>query len=135
MSPEAAADAWEDWVLSLRGEERLTIRALGAPGYAAQRRVRVGLDGQLDGAAVRLTAASALFRSGRSVRLTGTSSDVTLTPKGLGIRLQEDGVTRGMRLWSGWKFPDPTGHTVLAACLFEWAMLDYFPQTPVLRLL
>ncbi|MGW5423465.1 hypothetical protein [Streptomyces sp. NPDC003943] len=132
-SAEAAAEGWEDWVLSLRDEERLTVRGLAAPGYVSRKVIKKGVDGDLDGAGVRITASSALAQSKRSVRVQGAAIDVVFMSKGLSVHLLESDVSRGSRSPSGWQFSHPTDTAVLAACLFEWAELEYFLRTPGLR--
>ncbi|MFI8965570.1 hypothetical protein ACIGO8_26055 [Streptomyces sp. NPDC053493] len=134
-SAEAAADGHENWVLSLRDSERLTVHGLAAPGYGSRKVVRAGVEGILDGSALRIAAMSALLQSGRSVRMTGASLDITFVPRRLTVRLLEAGVERGVRPPGGWRFSHPTDAAILAACLFEWAELDHFLRTPGLRAL
>ncbi|MFE7414816.1 hypothetical protein [Streptomyces laurentii] len=129
------ANGWEDWILSLRGEERLTVSGFAAPGYDSRKRIRGGLDGHLDGVGIRVTAASALVQSKRWVRLAGTPLEITLRPRGLSIDLREGDVVRAVRSPAGWRFLEPTDRVVLVACLFEWADMEYFLRTPGVRVL
>ncbi|MFJ7264747.1 hypothetical protein ACIQV2_31840 [Streptomyces globosus] len=135
LHTEAAADALEDWGLSLEGEERLTAMGLASSTYASRKWLRMGIAVSVDDEACRATVSSAFLRTNRSVRLVGPTADMEFRPRGVGVVLLESGEPRGVRRVREWEFATPTASAVLAACLFEWAEMDYFLRTPGLRLL
>ncbi|MFD8641751.1 hypothetical protein ACFV14_15795 [Streptomyces zaomyceticus] len=133
--PEAAAESWEDWTLSLEGEPRVRLRGLGAPGYLSRKLLGRGIDGTWDGRACQVRVASAAARSKRSVDIAGGPVDVRFRLSGLSIQLLQGDECHGVRSAGRWDLSTPTDGAALGACLFEWAEMDYFLRMPGLRLL
>lgn len=132
---ESAAEAREDWAVTLQSGQRLEVHGLAAPGFLVRKRLRGGVAGSLDGQACRVAVSSAYFWPKRSVCLQGDSVELAFTTRGLAMSLMEDGEMRGVRRGGGWEFSASTAPAILAACLFEWAEMAYFLRTPGLRLL
>ncbi|MER8234601.1 hypothetical protein [Streptomyces sp. NPDC094049] len=131
--PEAAADGWEDWTLALRGEPRLRIQGLGAPGHLSRKLLARGLDGVWDGEECRVRVASSLARSRRSASVERASVRVAFRPAGLRTQVVQGDEPQGSRSGGRWDLSAPTDTVVLGVCLFEWAEMDHFLRTPGLR--
>ncbi|MFC8267933.1 hypothetical protein ACFUIZ_19700 [Streptomyces cinereoruber] len=133
--PEAAAESWENWIFSLRGEPRMEVHGLGAPGALSRKLLGRGIAGTFDGEAFKVSVSSAFAPSKRSVDIAGTTVDIAFKVAGLNIHLLQKGECRGVRNAGKWDISVPDDAAALSACLFEWADMDHFLRMPGLRLL
>ncbi|MEV6973139.1 hypothetical protein [Kitasatospora sp. NPDC093806] len=131
---EAQWDGWEEWTISLEGEEILVLHDMASPGVAARRRVQKTVHGSFAGTCMNLSGRHSPLSSGRSVVFateTGTIrfrthrfSAQALSPQGEVVAERRSGDWGGVRA---------EVNVVAAVCVFEWGGLDGFLESPLLQ--
>ncbi|MCX5201569.1 hypothetical protein OG897_08920 [Streptomyces sp. NBC_00237] len=125
----------EEWRISIAESARLTIHDLGVPGFASRNFAKNGLSGELDGKPVSVEVRSSVFRSKRCVCVKSAESVFVFSPYRMGVKLSVHGTPVEFIRDAGgeWESGPIPAEAILIICLFEWAMLDFFLGTPVMR--
>jgi hypothetical protein len=135
QTAEAKADNWEEWSLVLDGRTVLTIEDASAPWASLHKRVRQGLNGQLDGKTFRLHAKRSLLASGRTVQFLFADGSLRFGAEGPSIALHEEAPS-GRRLLAEarrgrWRCEDLTPPVAAVLSLYVAAGLDVFLESPL----
>ncbi|TRV74249.1 hypothetical protein FKN01_24950 [Streptomyces sp. 130] len=132
-TPEALANGWEDWVLTLGEGPELRVRDVGAEEYIVRKRLEAGVEGEFNGKRFSVRTRSSFRRSARIVAFDGLG--ITFTARRLTLYAYEGNTCTAKGSAGRWTTTTRSAAGILSMCLFEWARMAHFLRTPFFRML
>ncbi|MEU2022570.1 hypothetical protein ABZ565_10430 [Streptomyces sp. NPDC016469] len=133
-TPEALANGWEEWVVTLAGTAEARVRDLGSPVFnVCRKRLEAGVEGEFNGSRFSIHTHSSFRRSARIVSFDGLG--ITFTARGLTLYAHEGDTCIARGGVGRWTTTTHSAAGIISMCLFEWAGMSHFLQTPFFRML
>lgn len=129
----------EDWIFQLNGDEVARLYALCAPYLRLQRKLRMGIDGTMEGRPIALTVKRSFSSKRRVLRISSNESEAftEFRPQGLsGTRLiSEIGGATGGCSRQTWNVENLNRRTMVAISFYEMGRLRSLLDSPLMEFL
>jgi hypothetical protein len=96
-------EGWEEWTISIDGEDVLALHDMGNPGVAARRRVRKTVHGQFSGTAATVSGHHSLLPGGRAVVFATAAGTIRFRTHRFTVQaVSSQGGVVAERRWDDW---------------------------------